>query len=335
MNYKDYVGHPLQTKGAEIVSLHGGRGDNMKYIIVRNGIGLTAWISLDRCADLTRVEYHGLNMGYFSPCGHVSSQYYDCNGDGFLKSFTAGFFTTAGLRAVGTPCIDDGETLPLHGTISNTPVESYSIKEEDDGIFINAAVRDCVIFGPKLILQRTYKISYDNNRISVRDTVFNDGDKISPYMILYHCNIGYPLLSEKSVLNIPNSGYISRNKFAEEHKQTALLMEPPQAGYIERCYYFDVKTNNDNIAKAGIYNEDISSGLIISYNKSQLPYFTEWKMMGKKDYVLGLEPGNCTPDGRDVLRKENRLKFLEPEESFVTSVNFDFYSNIKDYEREI
>ena len=47
-------------------------------------------------------------------------------------------------------------------------------------------------------------------------------------------------------------------------------------------------------------------------------------MMGKTDYVLGLEPGNCTPDGRDVLRKNKTLKFLESGESKTTTVRFSF-----------
>ena len=38
-------------------------------------------------------------------------------------------------------------------------------------------------------------------------------------------------------------------------------------------------------------------------------------MMGIRDYVLGLECGNCYPDGRDVMRKERMLKFLGPGES--------------------
>ena len=37
-------------------------------------------------------------------------------------------------------------------------------------------------------------------------------------------------------------------------------------------------------------------------------------MMGVRDYVLGLECGNCYPDGRDVMRKTGMLKFLEPGE---------------------
>lgn len=332
-NMNNYVGHPLQTRGAEVVKLCAGRGDGMKYIIVRNGIGLEAWISLDRCADLTRVNYGGYNMGYFSPCGHVAPQYYDGVGSGFLKSFTAGFFTTAGLRAVGSPCCDEGEELPLHGTIANTPVDSFSVEESDSEILIKTVIRDCVIFGQKLLLNRTYKVSYIENSIEVNDTVTNIGDTQCPYMILYHCNMGYPLLSENSVVCIPNSSCKARNAHAEENISAALKMEKPHAGYEECCYYYDVKESGGS-AHVGIYNDDISAGVVFEYNKKALPCFTEWKMMGKKDYVLGLEPGNCTPDGRDILRKENRLLFLKPDECAETAVKFKFYSKKADFEGE-
>ena len=50
-------------------------------------------------------------------------------------------------------------------------------------------------------------------------------------------------------------------------------------------------------------------------------------MMGQHDYVLGLEPGNCTPDGRDVLRREGRLQFLQPGEVRQFSVKVQLYDN--------
>ena len=43
-------------------------------------------------------------------------------------------------------------------------------------------------------------------------------------------------------------------------------------------------------------------------------YFVEWKMNGIRDYVLGLEPGNCLPDGRNVMRTKNILDFIKPNE---------------------
>ncbi len=329
----DHIGNSLQIRGIEQYVLQDGKGRGMRFLYVRNGLGLEAWISLDRCADLSRVTYQGKNMGYFSPCGYVAPQYYDGKGDGFLKSFTAGFVTTCGLTAVGSPCTDEGEVLPLHGTVSHIPAELQAAQEEADALKIRVTVRDCRIFGQKLVLKREYTFPYGENKIHLEDTVINEGSETSPYMILYHCNMGYPLLSEKSTVKIPNRGVVPRNDRAASQIAHALRMEPPGAGYEECCYYYDM-TEKNGVVRAGIFNEEISCGAVLSYHKTALPCFTQWKMMGKKDYVLGLEPGNCTPDGRDVLRKEGRLAFLAPEEKAVTWVDFCFMNEKNRFEEE-
>ena len=56
-------------------------------------------------------------------------------------------------------------------------------------------------------------------------------------------------------------------------------------------------------------------GLTISFDAEELDGFVEWKMMGVRDYVLGLECGNCYPDGRKAMRENGMLKFLNPGES--------------------
>ena len=328
----EYTGHPLQIRGAERVIMQGGRAEGMHFVIVRNGLGLECWISLDRGADLMRVTYKGNNMGFLSPCGNVSPQYYDKEGAGFLKSFTAGFFTTAGLAAVGSPCVDDGEVLPLHGTVAHIPADCCDVLENEKGITVKATVRDCVIFGRKLVLRRSYILSFLENTLTVRDSVTNEGDADSPFMILYHCNMGYPLLSENSKVVIPNSGVTPRNEHSAEHQSAALTMEKPQAGYKEVCYYYDV-TAKDSVARVGIFNPDISAGAVFCYDKRELPFFTEWKMMGKYDYALGLEPGNCTPDGRDVMRKNGTLKILSPDQTAETGVTFKFTDSEEEFNK--
>lgn len=327
---KNYVGNPLQVRGAEQYVLQNGKGNGMHFLYVRNGKGLEAWLSLDRAGDVSRLTVKGDNMGYFAPCGYVAPQYYDGNGAGFLKSFTAGFFTTCGLTAVGSPCKDEGETLPLHGTISHIPAELYAIEETAEALTVKMRVRDAVLFGRKLVMDRVYRFSYTENVFSVEDAVTNETDVTSPYMILYHCNMGYPLVSANSRLVIPNNGVVARDDFAAKHMDTALTLEKPQAEYRERCYYYDVKAEN-GVAKLGIFNPDIQKGIVMSYDKTALPRFIEWKMMGKTDYVLGLEPGNCTADGRDVLRKNGTLQFLQPNESKVTAVQFTFIDDEKEF----
>ncbi len=325
---KNYVGDFLQVRGAEQYVLQNGKGDGMHFLYIRNGLGLECWISLDRAGDVSRVNYKGDNFGFFSPCGYVAPQYYDNKNAGFLKSFTAGFFTTCGLTAVGSPCTDDGEELPLHGTISHIPAVLNAIEETDSELTVKLTVSDKVIFGRKLVMKRVYTFSYTENSFTVSDTVTNVADTETPYMIMYHCNMGYPLVSENSVVKIPNDCVKPRDEEAAAYLDTALKMEKPQAGFKERCYYYDVK-ETDGYSSVGIFNDDIEKGLIMSYKKTELPCFTEWKMMGKTDYVLGLEPGNCNPDGRDVLRKNGTLKFLAPDKSRVSSVKFTFTESKK------
>ena len=300
-----YIGHQSQLYGVEEHKFCGGKGDGLRLLEVNNGRGLMFTVSADRCGDISRLYFNGKNLGYFSPCGYVSPQYYDNKGAGFLKSFTGGFFTTCGLTAVGSPCNDNGEELALHGNISNTPAENVSYWV-DDSIHIILTVRDASPFGHKLILTREYECPLDRDEIIIKDKVKNIGFDDTPYMILYHMNMGYPLLTENSVVTLNNKGVTPRNDRAKEGIDNALIMEKPQHGFEEQCYYFDMV---EGVAK--IYSPEIETSVTINYDINELPYFTEWKMMGEGEYVLGLEPGNCTPDGRDVMRKEGKLQFLK------------------------
>lgn len=329
---KDYVGSTLQVRGAEQYVLQYGKGDGMHFINVRNGLGLEAWISVDRAGDVSRLVFEGKNMGYFTPNGYVAPSYYDDKGAGFLKSFTAGFCTTCGLTTVGSPCTDGDEELPLHGTVSHIPAKIVCIDETDEALTIKLKIEDAVIFGRKLLLTRTYVFSYTENTFEMIDTTENQGDNEVPYLILYHCNMGYPLLCENSIVKVPNSKITPRTENAAEYIDTALVMEKPQSNYTERCYFFDT-LEKDGLAHAGIYSPDFNCGMVMSYKKDTLPCFTEWKMMGRRDYVIGLEPGNAIPDGREAMRKMNMLKTLKPNESETTAVRFSFMSDKQAFEK--
>lgn len=321
MNVNSYIGHCSQIGGVEEVRLVGGKGDGMRLFQVRNGAGLEMTVCADRCADIYRLSYKGDNMGYFSPCGYVAPAYYDDQDAGFLKSFTAGFLTTCGLTAVGSPCADEGEVLPLHGTIGNTPCERIYWDEDAENFYIRAVVSDSRIFARKLQLKRTISVSKTAGRFTVSDVIENQGDTESPLMVMYHMNMGYPLLSENSVVEIPSIEVTPRNEHAAEDLATWNKMLPPTPNFEEQCYYHKM----GSVGQASIYNPDIRKGLVISFDPKTLDHFTQWKMMGYRDYVLGLEPGNCTPDGRDVMRREGKLKFLKPGESIAYEVTIDLY----------
>lgn len=321
MKINPYIGHSSQLCGVEEIRLVGGKGDGMRLLQVRNAAGLEMTICADRCADIYRLTFKGDNMGYFSASGYVAPSYYDNRGAGFLKSFTAGFLTTCGLTAVGSPCSDEGEDLPLHGAIGNTPCERIWWDEDEENIYIHAYINDSSIFSHKLYLKRTITCGKYSNKIKITDTIENRGDAKTPLMLLYHMNMGYPLLSENAVLDIDSVSVKPRNAHAAKDLDTWAKMLPPTPGFEEQCYFHSFGGEG----KASIYNPDINKGLTIHFDTATLDYFTQWKMMGYRDYVLGLEPGNCHPDGRDVMRKEGKLKFLQPGESITHEVAVSFY----------
>jgi hypothetical protein len=317
----NYIGHASQLCGVEEVRLIGGKGDGIRLLQLRNAAGLQMTVCADRCADIYRLIFKGDNMGYFSPAGYVAPAYYNQTGTGFLNSFTAGFLTTCGLTAAGSPCTDEGEVLPLHGTIGNTPCEQIRWDEDDENIYIHAVINDSGIFSRKLMLKRTVTCKKHINTFDIRDTIENLGDRQSPLMLLYHMNMGYPLLSENAVLDIPSVSVKPRNQHAAEDLNTWNRILPPTPGFEEQCYFHSFRKQG----KASIYNPDIGKGLTISFDADKLDYFTQWKMMGCRDYVLGLEPGNCYPDGRDVMRREGTLKFIAPGESITYQVTVNLY----------
>lgn len=323
MNLDSYLGHESQLCSVEEVRMIGGKGDGMRLLQVRNAAGLEFTISADRCADISRLIYKGDNMGYFSPCGYVAPSYYDEHGNGFLKSFTAGFLTTCGLVAAGSPCEDEGEHLPLHGTIGNTPCDRIWWTEDGDNIQIHAEINDSGIFSHKLRLHRAISCPKDESKLTIADTIENRGDTTSPVMLLYHLNMGYPLLSERSVVEIPSQKVIPRNDHAAKDLGSWQKMLPPTVGFEEQCYYHTFAQEGH----ASIYNPDIRKGLRLSFDARKLWNLTEWKMMGVRDYVLGLEPGNCTPDGRDVMRRQGKLQMLQPGESTSFHINIFLYTD--------
>ena len=186
-----YIGCESQIYGIEEHRLVGGKGDGMRLLEVRNGRGMELTVSLDRCCDIPRLTNCGVNMNYFSPCGYVGPAFYQPTGEDWLKSFTAGFLTTCGLNAVGSPCVDEGEELPLHGTIANTPASEACWYEEGEELVIRAVMHDEQIFGRKLRLYRQIRVSLKENKFRILDTIENTGDRVEPFEILYHLKHSY------------------------------------------------------------------------------------------------------------------------------------------------
>lgn len=309
LNY-GYIGRDSQLFGVEEHRLVGGRGDGIRLFEVKNGAGLEFTACADRCLDITRFSYKGVNLSYFSVSGYVAPAYYDKEGLGWLNSFTGGFLTTCGLTHFGAPDIDAGEKLGLHGPIASMPAENACAYVENGSIVIRGEVYEACQFTHKLKLTRTIKCPVFGDGFSIHDEVENFGDTRAPLMLLYHMNYGYPLLDENSRVEINSVSVTARNAHALEDIDKWQSALPPTPNFEEQCYFHKF----DKRASAKIVNEKLGIFAGASFDVGALDQLCQWKMMGVRDYVMGLEPGNNTPDGRSNARKNGTLRFLNPGE---------------------
>ena len=134
-------------------------------------------------------------------------------------------------------------------------------------------------------------------------------------MLLYHCNMGYPLLDEGAELLLPTLEVIPRDERAAEGTGQYAEIPAPEAGFAEQCYYHRLGCDSQGMSCAGLYNPAIGKGVLLSFDTAGLDQFTQWKMTGVRDYVLGLEPGNCRVEGRAKCREEGILKTIQPGET--------------------
>jgi hypothetical protein len=183
-----------------------------------------------------------------------------------------------------------------------------------------------VVFGENLTLTRTVWTRLGARQFWVDDVLTNEGFDVTPFMLLYHCNIGWPAVDEGSELILPSRHVAPRDAEADDGKESWNRFDKPTHGYAEKCYFHDMSPERNGSVTAAIVNQGFSKGdgfgVYVKYNKKQLPRFVEWKQMGEQDYVVGLEPCNCGVEGREVDDKLGLLERLRPVEQRHVSLEF-------------
>ena len=311
-------GSPEQLAGVKRYTIREGRADGLDAVDVRTGCGLNFTVLPGRGMDIAQVEYDGKPIAFISKGGLVHSAYYYQKDFHWLYSFFAGMLTTCGLTNAGDPCKDSRFEQSIHGRISNQPADHVCISEEWEGdeyvLRVKGTVRDAVMFQENLVMTREIVAKLGSKTIEIRNKVENRGFDKTPFMLMFHMNFGYPVVSEDSVL------YAAIEEREGNDPQDYRHFTQPVAGIGEKVFFHEAKADAQGNTAVGIVNEKTDFGAYIAYNKNELPNLTEWKMMGAQDYVVGIEPGNCNPIGRDKAEEQGVLHYLEAGETFETTV---------------
>jgi hypothetical protein len=227
---------------------------------------------------------------------------------------------TCGLRNVGPSVKEGGEAFGLHGEVSYSPAMNVSTNTHwaRDRYFIEiyGEVRESYPFGPNLCMKRTWRTELGADWIELEDTVSNEGFQPEMHMQLYHWNFGYPLVNEKTSLTLSTDTTVPRDEAANQGLSRWSLFDPPSQNAQEQVFHHSYSTVPPEETTVRIVSNAEAPRWIaeVTYSSLQLPELTQWKCCRQGEYVLGIEPGNCRPEGREMHRSHN-APLLYPGES--------------------
>ena len=329
------VGDISQIAGAKQYILQSGKAKGVAAIEVKTGSGFSFTVLPDRGLDVAWADYRGIAVGFISKTGVVSPAFYDNRESEFLRSFYGGLVTTCGLTYMGAACSDQGENLGLHGRINNTPAEDISVYNEWENdefiIKIRGKMRESRVFGENIVLTREITTKLGSNHFTINDSIVNEGFTTQPLMLLYHCNFGYPIVSEDSYMNIPQCKTTPRDNTAAEGIYDCKTFDVPTHNYSEQVFYHDFISSQGDEIRAELFNPTQGNngiGAYIKFNKRQLPYFIEWKQMGEGDYVVGLEPSTWYTQGRAEARKRGELQYINPGQKNIYNIEIGVFEGM-------
>ena len=311
-----HLGRMEQVAGVRRAVLDDGKGRGMRAWDMYNASGLALTVYPDRGLDIGPATYNGLPVAWMSRNGAVAPAFFEATGFNWLRTWCGGLLTTCGVLNVGGPCDTPEWAQGLHGRHNHIPAENVNSRGywNEAGEYVVEVTGDVAhtsVFGENIVTSRTITMKLGRPEVEILDRVENRGSSTAPFMRLYHMNYGWPLVSGAAYFDVPDHEVIPQNDHCREHIGEWARFAEPVANFPEQVFYHDIPAGADGFATMKLVNPDAGLALRVSCRKKELPYFVQWKMPGAGEYVCGIEPGNCYPEGQPKNAERGILRRLE------------------------
>ncbi len=296
-NFKK-LGNLEQLAYTKRIEYKNGKANSVHAILCKNE-KLSFTLLESKALDIFDLSYAGNNLSFISKNGLVSKNLANTYAYDFSKSFGGGFLYTCGLDNIGKP---DNDKLLQHGSFSSIP--SIITKElryiEDDKIVleVEGKICDTALFSKDIEVVRNYKIY--NNKLILIDKVTNRDFKDQDIIMLYHFNLGYPMLDTCTRFSANIGSTVCRTDNCVLDKYNS--MDEPIDNCFEEVF---IHTIDEDAANIEVENTKIKQKLKFSYDTKFLKYLMEWKSMQSRDYVLGVEPATSHLDDKRFITLKN------------------------------
>jgi hypothetical protein len=338
------TGSLRQIGGIQQLSFEEGHGRGIRFLDVRTGAGFQFAILIDRGMDVGFCEFNGASLAWLPPKLFPGPWYFESSDLSWVRVGLGGLFNTAGLVTIGDPQTVDTEYYGFHarptdryGThdrIALTPASRVTYGERWEGdrciLWAEGTVREEIPYGENLSLTRRYEAEVGGTAFSIRDTVTNDGFYPTPHQLLYHFNIGYPVVDDGAELLASVTGVVPGSMFEEgaaAHTETYRTFTAPQAGFRSEGYVIPMAADAQGKVGVGLVNRGFKGyagglGVYLRYDAKQLPTYIEWRMMGEGLYAVGMEPATNPFLPVPELEEAGFPIMLQPGETRVYDLEF-------------
>jgi len=263
-----------------------GKEKGLEVIDCDNG-KIRFLLNVTKALDVMQLYHEGQNMSFISKNGFTAREI------PFGNRFEGGMVYTCGLDSLGRR-----NGFELHGTHHNNPAVVTVAECDESGIRIEADIDSTELFGKSLTLHRKVTAEIGSDTVTIEDTLINKGYATEDYCILYHINIGYPMLDEGAKIKADITDYYTRTAWAKEKASEMFDVTPPVPCEDETCYFLNMKK-----PEISLVNPKLGKTFTVRYSKDTLPSFIEWHSMASGDYALGFEPASTTLDDRFTYAK--------------------------------
>lgn len=324
------AGSLAQCAGVRLVTLGDGVERGIRALQFRTGSGLAFTVLVDRAMDIGDCEHRGRAIGWQSASGFRHPGLHETEGEGglgFLRSFS-GLLVTCGLDHVGFNAEEPAAQYnygprasvkhTIHGRISTVPgrLTGYGERWEGDRcvLWCEGTMQQSAVFGEDLHLVRRIEADVGGDEIRIHDRVVNHGFADTPHMLLYHLNVGYPLLDEGTRLLAPIADVVMAAHAGEAYRRQGVgyrTMPAPRDGFAEQVWEHDLAADARGRVPYAVVNDALGFGLAVEVTKAQLPTLTEWQHFAPGAYALGIEPGTNHVPGHAFARERGELILLK------------------------
>ncbi len=312
-------------------TLHGGKQEGVDVIVVNNG-KLTFTVIPTRGMSVLKVELGDVTLGWNSPVKEVVHpkliNLQERGGLGWLEGFNE-WMVRCGVEWAGHPgkdkiinnTGDEAEMdLTLHGKIGNIPASEVEVVIDRTAplrIRIRGRVDERMFYGPKLELWTEISTEVGSNSLRIEDALKNYSAYEQEFQIIYHANYGPPLLEQGSQFVAAIKEIRPFNAHAAKSLSQFADYVAPTKGFVEQVYGIIPLGDANNKTTAMLHNAAGDKAVTMTYDVTQLPYFSLWKNTTalEEGYVTGLEPGTGFPPNRSIERKAGRVPKLKPNET--------------------